>query len=70
MIMSIDGNFGLCMKATTAGTSTRPPLYRDTMFVSQQIVNEYVQTYQQEGHKLEGMMSLSYCNHLLTYIGM
>ena len=66
MIMSIDGNFGLCRKAS-AGTSTRPPLHRDTMFVNQQIVDEYVQTYQQEGHKLEGVMySLNNNYHTIT----
>ena len=53
--MSIDGNFGLCMKAS-AGTSTNPLLHGDIMFFNQQIFDEYVQTYQQEGHKLEGVV--------------
>lgn len=41
---SVDGNFGLCRKKS-AGNSVRPPLHDSTMFLPQEEVDQYVQSY-------------------------
>jgi len=44
IFLFIDGNFGLCRKKA-AGSSVRPPLHEQTMFVDQDKVDEYVSGY-------------------------